>query len=86
MRELRLHSDTTTDGDRRPDTIPFPGATAGANRLPPRRASFDSIQMAERALENVERHVDELTGLGGQKRQKTQRGYKGKKHPPTDAR
>ena len=63
MRELRLHSDTTTDGDRRPDTIPFPGATAGANRLPPRRASFDSIHMAERALENVERHVDELTGL-----------------------
>ncbi len=63
MRELRLHSDTPAASDRRADTIPFPGGTAGASRLPPRRTSFDAVQMAERALENVERHVDELTGL-----------------------
>ena len=69
MRELRLHSDTTTDGDRRPDTIPFPGATAGAHRLPPRRASFDSIQLAERALEHVARHgrAGFNLGFGGSK-------------------
>lgn len=57
MRELRLHID---EAEGRADVIPFPGREAG--RLT-RRSPIDSIRMAERALERVERSMDELHDL-----------------------
>lgn len=71
MPSLRL----VGDSERNPDVIPFPtdrirrvsrpGDGAGARLREPRpeRASSESIRQVERAMEEVEKNVDELVDL-----------------------